>query len=812
MTQMFAEVIINNKHRETDRIFHYAIPDSLIEKVQPGCRVIVPFGISNKQIEAYVMGLTDHIDFPIKRIKQIASLIDEVPLIPNAMLKLVQWMKEKYICFYIDALQTVIPTPIRTKSTSIIELVEEAYEEKKHKLGRNETLHDILEYIEDNDGSVSAADLKSYFSEIKLDYFLKKLVENNLVVKRQVIKSKIGKKIDKLLYINQNMNAELKSTAIKQKELMDYIQSNPGISMNKLKSIYANCDSSLKTLINRNYINIIEKEEYRYGEQRIYEDKHFELTELQQQSIRYINDYFNQDKNVLLHGVTGSGKTEIYLALIEKQIAMGRDCIILVPEISLTPQMINRFKGRLGDKVAVLHSSLSEGEKYDEWRKIKTGEVKAVVGARSAIFAPFAHLGIIIIDEEHENTYKSDTKPKYQTREVAEMRCQLEGAHLIMGTATPSIETYYRAKTGELGLVELPDRINGRAMPEVFVVDMREELKQGNKAIFSKLLTDEILQTLKDNNQLILFLNRRGHSTFVSCRDCGLVLKCPRCSISLTYHMNEDNLSCHYCGVMKPNPKICPKCGSKNIKYFGVGTQKLEKEFQKKFSVKNTLRMDADTTRFKNSHQAILDLFRSGKSKVLLGTQMISKGLDFPDVTLVGVITADTSINLPDFRSAERTFQMIAQVAGRSGRGSKEGKVIVQTYTPEHYSIRFAQLHDYIGFYHEEIKLRKEMAYPPFTHLANIIISGFDENKVIKGAHEIGVYLDYEIKKVQDVEKLGPASAPLSKIKSKYRWQIILKGSREQDLRELLLGLVYSKYVDFEGINLSVDINPNNML
>lgn len=811
MVQMFAEVIINNKHKETDKIFHYAVPEELIDKVQPGCRVIVPFGISNKHMEAYVLGLTDQVDIPIKRIKQIHSLIDEYPLIPSKMIKLVEWMKEKYICFYIDAIQTVIPTPIRTKSTSVIELTEEDYEQKKERV-KNDTLLDILEYIEENDGRANLEDLKSYFSDIKLDYFLKKLIDSGLASKRQIIKSKLGKKIDKLLYINQNINAELSKSAVKQKELLDYIKDNPGVSITKLKSVYSNCDSSIKTLINKSYINVIEKEEYRYGESRIYEDKRPFLTERQLAAIKEIEAHFNEKRNVLLHGVTGSGKTEIYLDLIEKYIQRGKDCIILVPEISLTPQMITRFKGRLGDKVAVLHSGLNEGEKYDEWRRIKTGEVKAVVGARSAIFAPFANLGIIIIDEEHENTYKSEIKPKYITREVAEKRCELEGARLIMGSATPSIESYYRAKIGELGLVELPDRVNGKEMPEVFVVDMREELKQGNKTIFSKLLTDEILETLKNNNQLILFLNRRGHSTFVSCRDCGLVMKCPRCSISLTYHMNEDNLSCHYCGLQKPNPTVCPKCGSKNIKYFGVGTQKLEKEFHKKFSIKNTLRMDADTTRFKNAHESILDLFRSGKSKVLLGTQMISKGLDFPDVTLVGVITADTSINLPDFRSAERTFQMIAQVAGRSGRGSKEGKVVVQTYTPEHYSIKYAQVHDFVGFYNEEIKLRRELAYPPFAHIANIIISGFDENKVIRSANEIGTYMGGEIKAYPGVEKLGPSTAPLSKIKSKHRWQIILKGSSEQELRELLQRLVSSKYTEIEGITISIDINPNNML
>ncbi len=467
MSQIFAEIIINNKSKATDKIFHYAIPDSLIDKVKPGCRAIVPFGISNKHMEAYVMGLTDHVDIPIKRIKEICSLIDEYPLIPNKMLKLVEWMKEKYICFYIDAIQTVIPTPIRTKSTSIIELVEEDYEIKKQQLAKNEKLLDIIEYLEDNDGSASIADLKSYFSDIKLEYFLKKLQDLKLINKKQIIKSKIGKKIDKMLYINQNINSELNKNAVKQKELLDYIKNNPGISITKLKTVYIGCDSSIKTLINKNYINIIEKEEYRYGESRIYEDKRPFLTDAQLDSIVQIEKHFEQKKNVLLHGVTGSGKTEIYLDLIEKYIQKDKDCIILVPEISLTPQMITRFKGRLGDKVAVLHSGLSEGEKYDEWRRIKTGEVKAVVGARSAIFAPFSNLGIIIIDEEHENTYKSEIKPKYLTREVAEKRCQLEDARLIMGSATPSIESYYRAKTGELGLVELPDRVNGKEMPKV---------------------------------------------------------------------------------------------------------------------------------------------------------------------------------------------------------------------------------------------------------------------------------------------------------------------------------------------------------
>ncbi|NLK34359.1 MAG: primosomal protein N', partial [Gracilibacteraceae bacterium] len=412
----------------------------------------------------------------------------------------------------------------------------------------------------------------------------------------------------------------------------------------------------------------------------------------------------------------------------------------------------------------------------------------------------------------HEHTYKSEIRPKYLTREVAEKRCRLEGANLLLGSATPSIETYYRAKTGELGLAELVSRANDSKLPEVEVVDMREELKSGNRTIFSWSLTDAILENLKNKNQMILFLNRRGHSTFVSCRQCGIVMKCPRCSISLTYHIKNEKLICHYCGYERNNPTVCPKCKSKNIKYFGVGTQKLEKEFKKKFSVKSVLRMDADTTSRKNSHQEILDKFKRREADVLLGTQMISKGLDFPDVTLVGVIAADTSLNLPDFRSAERTFQIIAQVSGRSGRGNKNGRVIVQTYNPEHYSIEYARCHDYKGFFDKELMLRKELGYPPFYSIANIIISGTEENEVIKYANEISIFLDRVIEGHEDAEKLGPAAAPISRIKNRFRWQILIKSKSEETLKKILIKLMESCGEGKSNVSISIDLNPQSML
>ncbi len=809
---LFAEVIVTNKCKETDRTYSYLIPKEMEEKVAVGSRVIVPFGIGNKQLEGYVLAVKDSIDFSVSRIKPVTRVLDDEPVMSPELVELAKWMKDKYLSYYIDAIQAIVPSPVRTKSSYIIEL--EVCEDMYEKLARlnSNSMMEIVEFLEQNSGSVKLEEIKEYFSDRKIDYYVKKLLEEGIVQKHQVIGNKIGKKLERLLYLNEDTSIEIKKNANKQKEILELLGKNPGISMSELKEACGDCDSAVRAMEKKGYIRIEEREEYREVNSKVYSEKKHELSKAQLSALANIRSFFSQGKDVVLYGVTGSGKTEVYLELIEENLNMGKDSIMLVPEISLTPQMVSRFKNRFGDNIAVMHSSLSEGEKYDEWRKIKAGIVKVAIGARSAVFAPFKALGLIIIDEEHEHTYKSEIKPKYLTREVAEKRCRLEGAHLLMGSATPSIETYYRAKTGELGLAELPDRANGSPMPEIEVVDMREELKAGNKTIFSSSLTEAILDNLKSGDQMILFLNRRGYSTFVSCRQCGIVMKCPRCSISLTYHMKSEKLVCHYCGYERDNPHVCPKCKSDKIKYFGVGTQKLEKEFQKKFSVKNVLRMDADTTSRKNSHQEILDKYRRREANVLLGTQMISKGLDFPDVTLVGVITADTSLNLPDFRSGERTFQMIAQVAGRSGRANKKGRVIVQTYSPEHYSIQYARFHDYKGFFEQEIMLRKELGYPPFSSIANIIISGIAESEVINYANEISLFLDKRIKGHSDVEKLGPAAATISRIKNRYRWQIVIKSKSEETLRAVLGDLMENCGEGQSNVSISMDLNPQSMI
>ncbi|MFZ5352634.1 MAG: primosomal protein N' [Bacillota bacterium] len=809
--QIYAEIIVDSKCRETDRIYTYMVPENLNHQIKVGSRVLVPFGISNKKTEAYVIGLKQNPQTTKHKLKQIIKLLDDEPVLTHSMIELVKWIKEKYLCFYIDAVQTVIPAPVRVKSTYVIELNNGADIEALIGKSGTDKLYEIIEYIELNGGAVLLSELKKYFSEVKIEYYTKKLFELGIAEKKQYVKNKVNSKVIKHLYPVEGAVSNFHQNAHKQKKVYEYIKKSPGVSLDEAREALGDIASLVNLLCNKGYVKILEKDAYRYNHSGEAVYRKPVLTIQQLEAIQHIEDNFQRERNVLLHGVTGSGKTEVYMEIIDKNLKEGKDAIILVPEISLTPQMIERFRGRFGDNIAVLHSNLSEGEKYDEWRKIRSGLVKLAVGARSAVFAPFSKLGVIIIDEEHENTYKSEIKPKYLTREVAEKRCQMEGAKLILGSATPSVETYYRADIGELGLVRLPDRVNNRPMPKVEIVDMREELKKGNKTIFSERLTEQIIHTLNSDNQLILFLNRRGYSTFVSCRQCGLVMKCPRCSISMTYHMYSDKLTCHYCGYERSNPKTCPKCSSTSIRYFGVGTQKLEKEFQARFGVQNTLRMDADTTNRKNSHEKILSSFRRKEAKVLLGTQMISKGLDFHDVTLVGVITADTSLNLPDFRASERTFQMIAQVAGRAGRGEKQGCVIVQTYSPEHYSLQYAQKHDYEGFYQQEIRLRKELSYPPFSFIAGIIISGLNKEKVERASAELGSFIASE-NMANEIEILGPAAAPLSRIKNRHRWQLILKSRDYELIRGVLHKIIYSNDLRLADVNVSIDMNPYNML
>ena len=580
--------------------------------------------------------------------------------------------------------------------------------------------------------------------------------------------------------------------------------------------------SALKALTARGLVRI-DADEVRRTPSALADEMHTsdpELTQAQRGAVDEIVGALEQGGGrFLLNGVTGSGKTEVYIHVVRRALQMGRSAIVLVPEIALTPQMVSWFHARFGAEAAVLHSRLSAGEKYDEWRRIRFGQARVVIGARSAVFAPLENIGVIVVDEEHETSYLSDSRPRYDAREVAWRRAQNNGGVLILGSATPSISTYMRAMPGvrpenRLRLIEMRQRVNGRALPQVEVVDMRSEFQKGNASIFSARLAQAMNECLDSGRQAILFLNRRGYSTFVSCRACGYVVKCDQCDVSMTYHRDADMLKCHYCGrEMKP-PKKCPNCASPYIKYFGAGTQKVEEEVRLRFPQARTIRMDVDTTSTKDAHAKLLAQFSAGEANVLIGTQMIAKGLDFPRVTLVGVVAADLSLNLPDYRSVERTFQLITQVAGRAGRAEDPGRVIVQTYEPDHYGIQLAAAQDYRAFYHRESAYRRSALYPPFTVIARIVYSADDATQAQAAAEKAEVRLNRWIDAHgarRDIVQMRALEAPIRLLRGKARWQVFLKMYFKGDLDGVSREMRAIADDAPEEVRAELEINPVSM-
>jgi primosomal protein N' (replication factor Y) len=593
----------------------------------------------------------------------------------------------------------------------------------------------------------------------------------------------------------------------KQKRIIQFLLDNVNVPVSELLVFTDTTNAVLNTLIKNKYV-IVEKNEIQrnpFINKKIKNTTALKLTNEQENA--YNKVILNEFKVYLLYGITGSGKTEIYLQLIDKIIKDGKTAIVLVPEISLTPQITDRFISRFGDIVAILHSRLSIGERYDEWRRIKENKAKIVIGARSAIFAPLENIGIIIIDEEHDSSYKSETTPKYDVRNIAEKIANTNNIPLILGSATPDIRTYYKAQKGEINLLKLENRISSSGIPDVDIVDLREEIASGNKTVFSRKLYNEINKNINNKEQTMLFLNRRGYYTFVMCRDCGYVVKCDSCDVAMTYHLNLNKLICHYCGKTHENINICPSCGGQNIRYFGTGTQKIEAEIHKYFPNATVLRMDIDTTGTKNAHEKILNKFIDDKVDILLGTQMITKGHDFSNVTLVGILAADTSINIGDYRANERTFQLLTQAAGRAGRGEKKGRAIIQTYMPDEYSIIAAKEQNYEKFYKYEINIREKLNYPPFCDIIMCVLMGENED-VVKT----------EINKAFDILKdkfnaYSPAPAPISRINGEYRWRILIKTNIDDEKISLINECLkeYNNNKD-STVRFILDINPINML
>ena len=731
--KLYAEVIINSEALEIYRHFTYKVPEEFNNEIKIGQIVKVPFGKGNKTSEGFILNLKNDDNIKFKT-KNIAAILVKDPVIDEDDINLIEFLREKTLCKYIDAFRLLIPVGIMKGAKA---------KKKKVIVLKNEDL-----------------------SNIKNPDGYKKIVE----------------------FFKTNSGKYTKSELINEHSISQY---------------------KLNKLIENEVLSIEEESVFRYND-RVYNKDSAKTLTIEQENI--IREYINSDdKMFLLKGVTGSGKTEVYMKLVERVLLEEKSAIILVPEIALTPQMIERFKGRFGVNVALFHSKLSDGERFDEWFRVKEGKSKVIVGARSAIFLPAKNLGLIIIDEEHENTYKSEQNPKYQTKEVAEYLSELKGCKVILGSATPSIETYYRALTGEMKLLELNSRVDNKAMPPMKVIDMRNELKGGNKSLFSRELFIAIQERLKRKEQIILFLNRRGFSTFVSCRSCGYVFKCDECDISMTYHKNG-LLICHYCGKTKREPRECPKCHSKYVKFFGAGTQRVEEEVKKYFNNAGILRMDVDTTRDKHSYERIYNTFKNGEADILIGTQMVSKGLDFKNVTLVGILAADMSINIPDYRAAERTFQIITQVAGRAGRGDKQGEVLIQTYTPQHYSLQYAVNYDYEGFYEKEFTVRAMMKYPPFGKLLLINGTSKKEDLLKNFMHKITMMIKPLVENCLDIEILGPIPCMISKVKENYRWQIVIKGEFDSYFSKNIKEILYDENKNvYNDIRISMDINPNNL-
>lgn len=839
---LIAQVIVDVPSRGTDRPFDYIVPESMRGWLEVGSRVGVPFG--SRTLQGFVIGLSGTSETPANKLKSLQELLDLVPPLSEELVELSEWMSAKYACHRITALQSMLPAALKGKAERYIRVAErESWVGEDSLFDATESLltdeeEQIVSHIQKQQ-EVRMELLSRRFGEQA--HIIKSLLQRGILLESRSIRDKVQKKTVRTVSLHlpedeiRTIIEEFPAKAKRQQEVLTYIADTGGdVPLKEIMTVLGVTASTVKALADKGYIAIIDMEVYRdpYQDRNFTPSTPFTLTDEQQQVYNSIISRINKREQgeYLIHGITGSGKTEVYLQCIQRVIEQDRQAIMLVPEIALTPQMVERFKGRFGDRVAVMHSRLSSGERYDEWRKIREGKSQVAIGARSAIFAPFSNLGLIIMDEEHETSYKQEESPKYHARDVAIHRAHQHNAVVILGSATPSLESYYAARSQANDefmptLLEIHGRALGSELPAVEIIDMREELKEGNRSMFSRPLHQAIEDRLEKKQQIVLLLNRRGHSTFVMCRTCGYVAECPNCDISLTYHQRSNSLRCHYCGHAEPAPQICPECGSEHIRYFGTGTQRVEEELAKLFPGIRVVRMDVDTTTQKGSHEKLLNQFRDKKADLLLGTQMVAKGLDFPDVTLVGVIAADSALHLPDFRAAEKTFQLLTQVAGRAGRHHLPGEVIVQTYNPEHYSVIHASRHDYGSFVREELKHRQTLGYPPYCRLALITFSHeklallvrIAENytQMIKDqASKLGWLGSLERFSNEALDVLGPVASPIPRLKNRYRFQCMIKWRGDMDVAKLAEHVAeqLQDSVRDKELLISIDVDPQVLM
>lgn len=809
--QKVAKVIVDVPTMQTDQPFTYLVPENLNEQLAVGMRVEVPFGNGNRHVQGFVLAIepvaTTVLDETNVQLKELVAVLDLKPVLNTEMLALADYMKEKTFAFKITCLQTMLPSVMRADYQKYIYLTDELSEELQDQLfyGLEEISWDqaqergLLPQLMAlrKQQKVDIRYEVTTRNKVKMVRFIQAAKEFEQLEEIRLGLRKGAKKKEQLLYYLQRLGTE-KITAVKEmKEL--------GFSTALLNEAAKN-----------GWLTFIEKEAYRdpFANQTFEKTTALSLNAEQQVAVETILQSVQeqQSQTYLLEGITGSGKTEVYLQVIAEVLNQGKTAIMLVPEISLTPQMVQRFKSRFGEHVAVMHSGLSQGEKYDEWRKIERGEAEVVVGARSAIFAPIENIGVIIVDEEHEASYKQEEPPRYHARDLAIWRSEYHHCPVVLGSATPSLESRARAQKNVYQRLRLTQRANQAAtLPTIDVVDMRQEVENGNVSSFSMSLQEKLQERLEKNEQSVLLLNRRGYSSFVMCRDCGYVLPCPNCDISLTLHMDSKTMKCHYCGHEERIPYRCPNCGQDKIRYYGTGTQKVEEELQTLLPDSRILRMDVDTTRRKGAHEKILRTFGEGQADILLGTQMIAKGLDFPNVTLVGVLNADTALNLPDFRSSERTFQLLTQVSGRAGRAEKPGEVIIQSFNPEHYAIQLAKAQDYEDFYTKEMYIRHRGDYPPYYFTVQITASHPEENEAAKQMFQIATKLKQGLS--PQAILLGPTPNAIMRVNNRYFYQVIIKYKQEPMLQPLLKEILTdTQRATARGLKLSIDAEPMNFI
>lgn len=799
-----AKVIVDVPSNSLNKAFDYVIPGRFSRMVEKGMRVVVPFG--PRKIMGFVVEITDESE--AENVKEIIDVLDVAPVLTEELLELGNWLADRTVSLTVTALQAMLPQVLKSKyKKEIVRRTEEMLPEPWEFLFQG---RDVIPFEEFANSPISYHQLQKavHQGEVEISYVVKSRITKKFV-------TMVRPKRDSI-YLEEAL-LDLPKNAKKQRKIIDYFLAHPNpVEQNLLCRKLDTTASTIKNLAEKGLIETFRKEVFRnpFHDEDIERTSPLPLTDEQKNAFASITASIENGKHdvFLLHGVTGSGKTEVYLQAIQKVIEKGKEAIVLVPEISLTPQMVRRFKSRFGKNVAVMHSALSAGEKYDEWRKIQQKKVQVVVGARSAIFAPFENIGIIIIDEEHETSYKQEDQPRYHARDVAIRRGKYHQCPVVLGSATPSLESYARAIKGIYHLCELTKRTNNQPMPQVDIVDMRKELHAGNRTMFSRNLMEKLEDRLLKGEQSVLLLNRRGYSTFVMCRECGHVNKCPHCDIALTYHKKSGRLKCHYCTFEEFVPSVCPSCQSSLIRFFGTGTERVEEALTKLIPEARVLRMDVDTTRKKGAHEKILKQFGEGKADILLGTQMIAKGLDFENVTLVGVLTADSMLHLPDFRSSEKTFQLLTQVSGRAGRHERPGEVVVQTYTPEHYAVQLASEYDFAAFFQQEMKMRKSFQYPPYVYLALITISCENRAMAIQSAQRFAQLL---LKMVNEKTViLGPTPSPIPKINDKYRYQCIVKYKYEPQLAHFLRKAanqfeeIRRKY----GLQIIIDMEPYHLM